>query len=137
MPQGLLKNPAAPLKWRAGFLFFADVRGKHKDEPLPIRENQMEIDIDTLCKSGMNKQNQNAVVIYQDPRKLVDVWPDTERDTVWLSQRQMAEIFDTSTDNIGLHLRNIYSDGELDESATTEESAVVRQEGRRQVLPAW
>lgn len=81
----------------------------------------------------MNKDSQNAVVIYQDSHKLVDVWLDTERDTVWLSQRQMAEIFDTSTDNIGLHLRNIYSDGELDESATTEESSVVRQEGRRQV----
>lgn len=52
---------------------------------------------------------------------------------MWLSQRQMAEVFDTSTDNISLHLKNIYAEGELDEAATTEESSVVRPEGARQV----
>ena len=45
----------------------------------------------------------------------------------------MAEMFETSTDNIGLHLKNVYDDDELDEEATTEESSVVRQEGQRQV----
>ena len=39
-----------------------------------------------------------------------------------------AELFDTSTDNIGLHLKNIYADRELEEKATTEESSVVQQE---------
>ena len=76
---------------------------------------------------------QNAIVIYQSAEKPVEVWLDADRETVWLSQRQMAEVFDTSTDNIGLHLKNIYSVGELEESATTEESSVVRQEGRRRV----
>lgn len=73
------------------------------------------------------------MIIYQEADKPVEVRLDTERDTVWLSQRQMADIFDTSTDNIGLHLKNIFSDGELDEQATTEKSSVVRQEGQRQV----
>lgn len=54
-------------------------------------------------------------------------------DTVWLSQRQMADLLDTSTDNIGLHLKNIYADGELDEEATTEDSSVVQKEGQRDV----
>lgn len=45
----------------------------------------------------------------------------------------MAEWFKTSTDNIGLHLKRIYSDAELNEMATTEESSVVRQEGSRRV----
>lgn len=45
----------------------------------------------------------------------------------------MAELFDTSPDNIGLHLKNIYGAGELDELATTEDYSVVREEGRRQV----
>jgi hypothetical protein len=53
--------------------------------------------------------------------------------TVWLSQREMAELFDGSTDNVGLHLKNIYEDGELTREATTEESSVVQTEGTRQV----
>lgn len=53
--------------------------------------------------------------------------------TVWLTQRGMAELFDVSTDNIGLHLKNIYEDDELAREATTEESSVVQTEGSRQV----
>jgi prophage maintenance system killer protein len=56
-----------------------------------------------------------------------------ERDTVWLTQRQMAELFDTSTDNVGLHLKNIFADLELEEAATTEDFSVVQTEGRRRV----
>ncbi|MGA0573016.1 virulence RhuM family protein [Variovorax sp. VNK109] len=54
-------------------------------------------------------------------------------ETVWLSQREMAELFDVSTDNVGLHLKNVYEDGELGREATTEESSVVQTEGSRQV----
>ncbi|HND34529.1 MAG TPA: RhuM family protein, partial [Myxococcota bacterium] len=57
----------------------------------------------------------------------------TRGQTVWLSQREMAELFDVSTDNIGLHLKNIYEDGELLWEATTEDSSVVQLEGRREV----
>jgi hypothetical protein len=57
----------------------------------------------------------------------------TKDQTVWLSQREMAELFDVSTDNVGLHLKNIYEDGELTREATTEESSVVQTEGARQV----
>ncbi len=53
--------------------------------------------------------------------------------TVWLTQREMAELFDVSTDNVGLHLKNIFEDGELIREATTEESSVVQTEGGRQV----
>ena len=56
-----------------------------------------------------------------------------EQETLWLSQAQMAILFDKDSDTIGLHLKNIYSEGELDADATTEESSVVRQEGQRQV----
>ncbi|WP_311639418.1 virulence RhuM family protein [Rothia aeria] len=52
---------------------------------------------------------------------------------MWLSQRQMSVLFDTSSDNVGLHLKNIYAEGELLEEATTEDFSVVRQEGTRQV----
>ena len=53
--------------------------------------------------------------------------------TVWLSQREMAQLFDVTTDNVGLHLKNIFGDGELSKEATTEESSVVQVEGSREV----
>lgn len=56
-----------------------------------------------------------------------------EAETVWLTQKQMALLFSTSTDNISLHLANIYRDEELSETATTEDSSVVRMEGSRSV----
>ena len=71
------------------------------------------------------------ITIYEGPGGTVEVRVD--RETVWLTQRQMAELFDSSTDNVGLHLKNIYTDGELEEPATTEEYSVVQQEGGRQV----
>ena len=54
-------------------------------------------------------------------------------ETVWATQKAMAVLFDCSTDNIGLHLKNIYDAGELDESATTEKISVVQLEGTREV----
>jgi hypothetical protein len=53
--------------------------------------------------------------------------------TVWLSQREMAQLFDVTTDNVGLHLKHIFEDGELSREATTEESSVVQIEGGREV----
>ncbi|MBN2964212.1 virulence RhuM family protein [Sulfurospirillum sp. T05] len=56
-----------------------------------------------------------------------------QSDTVWLSQIQISELFETSTDNVSLHLKNIYKEQELDEIVTTEDFSVVRQEGARKV----
>lgn len=81
----------------------------------------------------MTQENQNPIVIYQGMDQAIEVRLDADQQTVWLSQRQLADIFETSTDNISLHLKNIYADCELDEGATTEDSSVVRQEGARQV----
>lgn len=67
----------------------------------------------------------------EDGRAQLEVALDQE--TVWLQQTQMALLFDTSPDNISLHLKNIYLDGELGEEATTEDFSIVRQEGSRQV----
>ena len=53
--------------------------------------------------------------------------------TIWCTQKAMGMLFDCSTDNIGLHLKNIYDSGELEEKATTEKISVVRQEGSREV----
>ena len=54
-------------------------------------------------------------------------------ETIWLTQKGMADLFGCSSDNISLHLKNIYESGELSFSATAEEISVVRQEGSRSV----
>lgn len=56
-----------------------------------------------------------------------------ESETIWLTQKQMAELFDCSTDNIGLHLKNIYLELELNEISTSEYFSVVQLEGKRKV----
>ena len=72
------------------------------------------------------------LIIYQpDDKSTVSV--KIEGNTVWLTQRQLSEILDTSSDNVGLHLKNIYASGELIETATTEDFSVVQQEGQRSV----
>jgi len=75
----------------------------------------------------------SEVVIYQNEQSQIQVSVRLDGDTVWLTQRQMAELFDTSADNISLHLKNIFSENELGESATAEEFSVVQSEGRRKV----
>ena len=71
------------------------------------------------------------IIIYEAEESTVEVRLD--RDTVWLTQRQMAELFDTSADNISLHLKNIYNDEELEREATTENFSAVQKEGKRRV----
>lgn len=55
-------------------------------------------------------------------------------ETVWLTQAQMGQLFGCSTDNVGLHLKNLYTEDEIDFEATTEEISVVRKEGKRRVV---
>jgi len=80
----------------------------------------------------MNEFN-NSIIIYQPNTDQPAIDVRIEGETVWLSQRQMSVLFDTSSDNVGLHLKNIYAERELLEEATTEDFSVVRQEGNRQV----
>lgn len=75
----------------------------------------------------------NQIIIYQgeDGQTRIDV--KFTGDTVWLSQQQMAELYQTTRPNIVQHIRNIYADGELEETATCKNFLQVRQEGSRQV----
>jgi|GEM_PF-5509230 len=75
----------------------------------------------------------SKIVIYQSPDGATNFEVTVGNDTVWLSQRQMAELFEVSTDNVGLHIKNAYQESELSEMATTEESSVVQIEGGREV----
>ncbi len=73
----------------------------------------------------------NKLIKYSDGE--IELVVSFKNDTTWLSQFQISELFDTSTDNISLHLQNIYKEKELDEDSTTENFSIVRQEGNRKV----
>jgi len=75
----------------------------------------------------------SEVKIFQTDNGKTEIQVKLEKETVWLSQRQMAELFEKDSDTIGLHLKNIYKSGELDEKATTEKYSVVQKEGQRNV----
>lgn len=73
------------------------------------------------------------VIVYEAPDGEVRVDVRLDRDTVWLTQRQMSELFETTPENVLMHLKNVYADGELEEPATTKDFLAVRVEGNRQV----
>jgi hypothetical protein len=93
--------------------------------------------------SKMNNQNRNnklqirnstaefLTFAYQSKGDGVEI--RVQYGTIWLSQKNMGLLFDTSSDNIGLHLKNIYAEGELNEISTAEDFSVVQTEGSREV----
>ena len=76
---------------------------------------------------------QGEILLYENGGEKEFVSVVFQDETFWLTQSGMAELFDCSTDNISLHLKNIYAEEELTPEATTEKISVVRQEGSRQV----
>ena len=79
----------------------------------------------------MNKEHE--IVLYQIDKTNICVSVFFHEETFWLTQKAMAELFDCSTDNISLHLKNIFREEELDEKSTTEFFSVVQKEGNRNV----
>ncbi|MFA7136577.1 MAG: RhuM family protein, partial [Bacteroidales bacterium] len=78
-------------------------------------------------------KNEFTFLVYRSALEDVTVDAIIKDETIWLNQQAMAELFGCTADNISLHLKNIYAEKELDETATTEEFSVVQQEGTRQV----
>ena len=79
----------------------------------------------------MNKEHE--IVLYQIDKTNICVSVFFCEETFWMTQKAMAELFDCSTDNISLHLKNIFLEEELDEKSTTEFFSVVQKEGNRNV----
>ena len=77
--------------------------------------------------------NRGEVLLYSDESGKEYVSVVFKDETFWLTQSGMAELFACTADNISLHLKNIYADGELTPEATTEKFSVVRKEGSREV----
>ena len=72
-------------------------------------------------------------LMYNSEDEDISVNAVVKGESVWLTQKGMAELFGCSADNISLHLKNIFTEGELSEIATTEGISVVQQEGSRKV----
>ena len=73
------------------------------------------------------------ISVYESADGEVRVEVCIERETVWLTQRQIAQVFETTPENVLMHLRNIFASEELEADATTKEFLVVHMEGRRRV----
>lgn len=80
-----------------------------------------------------DKEDKGQIVIYQSDDGQTNIDVRLEGETVWLSQQQMAELFQTSRTNVVEHIKHIYDEGELEEEATCQKFRQVRQEGSRTV----
>lgn len=79
------------------------------------------------------EKNDNSILIYQDENGVTKVGVRFSDEDVWLTQRQLAEIYDTTQENVSIHIANIYKDNELDQDRTYKKFLLVRIEGSRQV----
>ena len=81
----------------------------------------------------MNKAQSGEIIIYQSEEGKTKIEVRLENDNVWLTQKMMAELFQTTPQNITLHLKNIFEEGELQEDATCKDFLQVQTEGSRKV----
>ena len=84
----------------------------------------------------IEKHNDSEMILYTSEDGQIKLDVSVDGDTVWLSQAQMVELFQTSLQNIALHIKNIYDEGELVENRTIKDSLIVQLEGTRQVQRA-
>jgi hypothetical protein len=73
------------------------------------------------------------IIWYQSEDGKIRLQTRLENETLWLTQQQMAELFQTTVPNISMHIKNVFDDGELQAEATVQDFLTVRQEGERQV----
>ena len=82
----------------------------------------------------MNRSKRDKqLVIYQAKSGAIELRGDFKKETVWATQSQIAEVFSVTTQNITLHLKNIYKDNELKKTSTCKKSLQVQIEGNRQI----
>jgi len=81
----------------------------------------------------MNEAQRGEIIIYQSEEGKTKIEVRFENDNVWLTQKMMAELFQTTPQNITLHLKNIFEEGELHEDATCKDFLQVQTEGSRKV----
>ena len=80
-----------------------------------------------------NMDKENKLILYKDEEGRVSVNTRFADEDVWLTQEQLATIYQTTQENVSMHITNIYTDNELDKEGTYKKFLLVRQEGKRQV----
>lgn len=78
-----------------------------------------------------NLKEKSNLLIYKNKDGNIIVDAIYKDETLWLTQKGMSKVFDCSTDNISLHLKNIFKDNELNEDSVTEESSVTASDGKK------
>lgn len=78
-------------------------------------------------------ENKSQIIIYQTENGETKLDVRFQNETVWLTQKLMAELFQTSIPNINMHLKNTFEEGELEEHRTIKEFLIVQKEGNREV----
>lgn len=86
-----------------------------------------------MAKDLIIRSSTEEFIIFKLNEKENGIQVKYENETLWITQKGMAELFDTGIDNINVHLKNIYESGELDKDSTIEENSIVQTEGSRQV----
>jgi hypothetical protein len=84
-------------------------------------------------EKSKNTDTRSAFIIFKTEDESVSVDVRLEEETVWLTQKQMAVLFDKNLMTINEHIKNIYSEGELTEDATIRKFLIVQKEGNREV----
>ena len=84
-------------------------------------------------RQNKNPENQSGIILYQAEDGLTKVEVRLENETVWLTQGQIATLFQTTKQNVSLHIKTIYDEGELAEGATVKKYLTVQTEGNRKV----
>ena len=79
------------------------------------------------------QKNENNIIIYQDENGITKVNVRFVDEDIWLTQNQIAEIYETTQQNVSLHINNIYKDKELEQNSTHKEILLVQKEGNRNV----
>ena len=74
-----------------------------------------------------NKQNHSEIIFYEDDDNNLRIKTVVEDETVWLSQQQLAELYQTSKQLVSYHLNNIFKEGELDKTSTVKEFLTVEE----------
>jgi len=89
--------------------------------------------MDKESKNKTNKIPDNQIAFYQSPDGSVNIEVLYSEENMWLTQKKMAELFDTTTQNITQHLKNIYKEGEIEQIRTCKDFLQVQNEGGRDI----
>ena len=89
--------------------------------------------VDDVHTNNTMAEKENKLILYKDDEGKVSVNTRFADEDVWLTQDQLAEIYQTTQENVSMHISNIYADGELEKEGTYKKFLLVRQEGKRKV----